>query len=69
MGCDFSPQKDVPHQTRITVGRNLIEYTGEVSSRTADLTNAKLLFNITVSRLGARFMCCDNKTIHLGTPM
>ena len=46
----------------------MIEYTGEVRSRTADLTNDKLLFNITVSKPGARFMCCDNKTIYLGTP-
>jgi hypothetical protein len=35
---DFQPQKVDPHRIRITVGRNLINYPGELSTRTADIT-------------------------------
>jgi len=42
---DFRPQKDDPHRIRITAGGNLINYPGELSTRTADLTTSKLMWN------------------------
>ena len=65
---DYHPQKDDPHHTRITVGRNLIKHPEEVSTITTDLTTSKLLFNTTTSTSEARFMCCDIKNIYLGNP-
>eukprot|EP00804_Cyclotella_cryptica_P029279 CCRYP_011676-RA/>CCRYP_011676-RA protein AED:0.16 eAED:0.06 QI:0/0/0/1/0/0/6/0/1468 len=46
---DYRPQKDDPNRVRITVGGNLINYPGELTTRTADLTTAKILWNSTIS--------------------
>jgi hypothetical protein len=42
---NFRPQKADPHHIRIRVGGNLINYTGELSTRTAALTTSKLMWN------------------------
>ena len=67
--CEHRPQKTEPDRTRITVGGNLIDYPGDVSTRTADLTTAKLLFNSVVSDDEAEFMCLDIRNYYLGTPL
>ena len=41
----FRPQKKDPNRVRITAGGNLIEYPGELTTRTADLTTSKILWN------------------------
>lgn len=66
---DYRPQKKEPERTRLTVGGNLIEYPGDVSTPTADTTTAKLVINSTLSTPGARYMCGDIKNFYLGTPM
>ena len=66
---DYRPQKDEPHCTRLTVGGNLIDYPGEVSTPTAGTTTAKLVFNSVVSTPKAKFMGIDIKNFYLGTPM
>eukprot|EP00804_Cyclotella_cryptica_P018372 CCRYP_015481-RA/>CCRYP_015481-RA protein AED:0.17 eAED:0.17 QI:0/0/0/1/1/1/2/0/862 len=66
---DYRPQKDDPNRVRITVGGNLINYPGELTTRTADLTTAKILWNSTISTPGARFACADIKNMYLQTPM
>ena len=38
---DYRPQKDDPNRVRITAGGNLINYPGELTTRTADLTTSK----------------------------
>jgi hypothetical protein len=40
---DYGPQKLDPNRVRITAGGNLIEYSGELTTRTADLSTAKIL--------------------------
>ena len=50
---DYHPQKDDPNQVRITVGGNLINYPGELTTRMADLTTAKLHWNSTICTPGA----------------
>ena len=54
----YSPllPKDDPNRVRITAGGNLIEYPGDVSSPTADITTTKLLWNSVLSTPGARYM-------------
>ena len=37
------PQKNDPNRVRITVGGNLIDYPGELTTRTADLTTSKVM--------------------------
>ena len=66
---DYRPQKSEPHRTRLTVGGNLIKYPGDVSTPTADMTAAKVLFNSILSTPNAKFMSIDIKNFYLGTPM
>jgi hypothetical protein len=51
--CDIRPQKEEVNRTRVTVGGNLIDYPGKVSTDTAGLTTAKLVMNSTISTSGA----------------
>ena len=66
---ELRPQKTESNRTRLTVGGNLIDYPGDVSTPTADTTTAKLVINSTISTPRARFMCADIKNFYLGTPM
>ena len=63
-----SPKYDLYH-TRLAVGVNLIKYPGEVSTRRADITMAKLLFDSTSSTPEASFVCRDIKNFYLFTPI
>jgi hypothetical protein len=38
---DYLPQKANPNNLHITAGRNLIDYPGELTTHTADLTTSK----------------------------
>ena len=53
---DFQPQKADPHRIRITAGGNLINYPGKLSTRTADLTTSRLMWNSIHSTEGAKYM-------------
>ena len=66
---DHRPQKDDPNRVRITVGGNLIDYPFELTTRTADMISAKILWNSVISTHGARFACCDIKNMYLDTPL
>jgi hypothetical protein len=64
---DIRPKKSEIHRVRLTLGGNLIQYPGDVSTRSADLTTSKCLWNstISISTDGARYMCLDVKKITL----
>ncbi|KAL7474984.1 hypothetical protein ACHAW6_000922 [Cyclotella cf. meneghiniana] len=67
-GCivvNYCPQKT----TRLTVGGNLIDYPWPITTPTANLTTAKLLFNSAVSTPGAHFLTMDIKDFYINTPM
>ena len=66
---DYRPQKEDPYRIQITAGGNLIKTTMELTTRTADLTTAKIMWNSTISTPGARYACLDIKNFYLGTPM
>jgi hypothetical protein len=53
------PQKAQPCRVRRTVSGNLIDYPGNVSTKTAGLPTAKLIVNSVVSTPQAMFMCMD----------
>ena len=67
--CTFRPQKSEPNRTRLTVGGNLLVALYDVSTPTADLTTAKLLFNSVISTPGSRFVTLDLKNFYLETPL
>jgi hypothetical protein len=56
---DYRPQKSDPNRVRITAGGNLIDYRGELTTRTADLSTAKILWNSILSTPDAKFMGLD----------
>ncbi len=56
---NFCPQKADPHRICITAGGNLINYPGELTTQTADLTTSKLMWNSVLSTEGAKNMCLD----------
>jgi hypothetical protein len=66
---DIRPNKSEIHRVHLTVGGNLIQYPGDVSTLSADLTTSKCLWNSTISTEGAIYMCLDVKNLYLGTPM
>jgi hypothetical protein len=54
---------------RFTVGRNRINYPGEVATPTVEMLVAKMLFNSVISTRGARFMTMDISNFYLMTPL
>jgi hypothetical protein len=67
--CTIRPQKKETHRTRLTVGGNLIDYPYDVSTPTADITTAKIIFNSVVSTPNAKFMGLNIKAFYLNTKM
>jgi hypothetical protein len=63
------PQKDNPNRVRITVGGNLIDYPYELTTRTADMVSAKIMWNSVISTPGAEFGGSDIKIMYLETPL
>jgi hypothetical protein len=66
---DYHPQKVDPHHICITAGGNLINYPGELLTRTGNLTASKLMWNSVLSTEGAKYMCLDIKNFYLTTPL
>ena len=67
--CDYKPLKDKKEQTRLTVGGDILNYQGEVSTKTAGLTTINVLLNSVISLAYAIFMMADVKNFYLNTPM
>ena len=63
------PQKENTRRVRVTVGGDQIDYPGDVSTKTAGLTTAKILFNSVLSTEDAMFMTMDIKDFYLYTMM
>ena len=63
------PQKEETHQTKLTVGLNLINFPGDVTTPTADLITAKLIFYSVLSTKNEKFMCADISNFYLNNPM
>ena len=67
--CAIRPQKKETHRTRMTIGRNLLDYEGNTKTPTADLITMKLLLNSVLSTPGAKFMTFDVKNLCLETKL
>ena len=52
--CEIKPEKEEKERTRLTVGGNLLDFTGNISTPTASVTTAKCVFNSVVSTPGGR---------------
>ena len=56
---DYLPQKEDPKRVCITAGGNLINYPGKLTTRTADLTISKILWNSVLSTENGKYMCIN----------
>ena len=66
---DFRPQKADPNRVRMTAGRNLIEYAGNLTTCMTDLTTAKIVCNSVLSTPGAKYGSFDISNMYLHTPL
>jgi hypothetical protein len=69
IGINHQPQKDDPNCVRITVGGNLIDYPYELTTPTADMVSAKIMWNSVISTQGAKFGGVDIKSMYLKIPL
>ena len=63
--CEMKPEKEEKDPTRLTVVRNLLDFTGNLSAPIASVTTAKCVFNGLVSTPGERFLLADIKHFYL----
>ena len=67
--ANYRPEKEDPNRIRITLGGNLVNYPGDVGTKTADLLTVKILLNSVISTPGAKFMSLDISNFYLMAPM
>ncbi len=67
--CEYKPNKEEKERTRFTVGGDKINYPGDGSTPTGDLTLFKIMLNSVISTPGAQFMSLDVKNFYLNTQM
>jgi hypothetical protein len=63
-----NPTKKEKERVRLTVGGDRLDYSGDVTTSTADITTFKILINSTLSTADT-VMMMDIKNYHLGTPL
>jgi hypothetical protein len=66
---DHCPQKVDPNRIQITASGNLINYPGKLTTRTADITKAKLLWNSMLSTPRAKYMTLDINKFYLSASL
>lgn len=62
---DNRPQKEDPNCLRLTLGGNMMVVPGDLSTKTADLTTSKILWNRVLSTDEARYAYIDIKNMYL----
>jgi hypothetical protein len=67
--CDYKPHKKEKERVRLTVGGDRLDYSGDVTTSTANITTFKILINSTLSTEDAAMMSIDIKNYYLGTPL
>ena len=65
--CDYRPHKSEKHRTRITVGGNRLQCTGDTATPTASITTVKMHLNSTASTKRARYCTLDIKDFYLNS--
>jgi hypothetical protein len=67
--CDYKPHKKEKERVRLTVGGDILDYSGDVATSTADITTFKILINSTLSTEDAAMMMMDIKNYYIGTQL
>ena len=63
--CELKPEKEEKERTRLILGGNLLDFTGNISAPTASVTKEKCVFDSVLSTPGARCLLDDIKNIYL----
>jgi hypothetical protein len=63
------PQKEDLNCVQITAGGNLMNYPGELTTRTANITTAKLHWNSILSTPKAKYICLDIGNFYLSATL
>ena len=66
---DDCPQKSDPNWVHLTVGGNILNVPGDLSTTTSELKTSNILWNSVLSKKYARFACIDIKNMYLQTPL
>ena len=69
MVCDHRPLKLEPNRCRLVVGGDRLTYDNETAAPAANLLEAKLIFNSTISTPNERFMTMDINDFFLSSTM
>jgi hypothetical protein len=67
--CDCKPHKKEKESVRLTVGGDRLDYSGDVTTSTADITTFKILINSTLSTKDTIMTMMDIKSYYIDTPM
>ena len=67
--CDIKQDKVETNYTRLTVGGNLLDYSGFLSTQTASAKTTKCLLNIIVFTLNVRCLNADIRDFYLNNPL
>jgi hypothetical protein len=67
--CNYKPHKQEKERVWLTAGGDRLDYSGDVTTSTADITTFKILVNITLSTEDAAMMMMDIKNYYIGTPL
>jgi hypothetical protein len=59
--CDYKPHKQEKERVRLTVGGDILDYSGDVTTSTADITPFIILISSTLSTEDATMMMLDIK--------
>jgi hypothetical protein len=67
--CDNKPHKKEKECVRLTAGGDILDYSGDIATSTADITTFKILISSTLSTKDATMMMMDIKNYYLDTPL
>ena len=67
--CSIKLYKEETHRTSLTVGGNLLDFNGKLTTPTATVTTAKCLFNSVVSTKNAKCVTADVKNFYLNNTL
>jgi hypothetical protein len=67
--CYHTPHKAEKERVMLTVGRAILDYSGEVATPTTDITTFKSIINSNLSPEDAEIMMMYIKNHYLGTPL
>jgi hypothetical protein len=67
--CDYKPHKKEKERVQLTVGGDILDYSGDVATSTADIKTFKILINSTLSTEDVAMIMMDIKNYYIGTPL